>query len=910
MSEKKKNRFKSTMEFLLKPVSIGIYLAIVFCLLIAKHYQIQTITDESSGIFGILSDVDKKSTDYRLRLRGPRPGSPHVAILAVDDKSVNTVGRWPWPRELVARALENTVKNGAKVIAADVTFSEPSFRSEVKLYETVKDNPALPKAIRTELEFQLELLDSDKRLAETIERIQDSFILGNFFEGSSMPMTDKYPGYVAACHQIVFEGTSAFKIWNSDQMLMAATDANELPVPDVIKDAYKTFLSMIAADVKEKFPNANEPSQQHALNADILRRQHNFCAKEFFQFEKDPLFEDLSGLWDQVLAASPEIKSPTYRDWISDYTSRYKKLIIPETDAWTMNTQFLSEKGLHNGYFNAILDSDGVIRRSQLIGRTGTTLMPSIALKAFLMSEGVNPDLRIDKYGPNPNFKGIAEFLFRSNETGDVVGKIPVSEDGKVLINYAGGAHMFAHVSISDMLDESNDKMFVLQKVKDPQTGNWMDNDRIEVSKKEFLKDKVLIFGATAIGVYDLRVTPFDENFPGVETHANVADNLIRRDFLLHHAKEGHFMPLAMVAIGILLAFSLSHLGALYGLGITFLLAAAVLWIDKTFLFEKGILVSVGFPLIQILSTYLVMTFYKYFTEERAKKELRSTFSKYVSPQIVAEILADPKNLELGGRKEHITVFFSDVRGFTTIAEKLDPRALSDLLNSYLTPMTDLVFKNQGTLDKYMGDALMAFFGAPISYQNHAHHACRCALQNLEKLAELVEVYKQKGLPLIDIGIGLNTGDCSVGNMGSETVRSYTVMGDAVNLASRLEGINKTYGTKIIISENTYGEAKDKFFCREVDWVRVKGKKEPVKIYELISEGNPKDLILESTSVFGEGYKRYHEKRFQDAIREFEKAISINVNDETSKIYIERCQEFIIEPPAPDWDGVYVMKTK
>jgi adenylate cyclase len=333
-------------------------------------------------------------------------------------------------------------------------------------------------------------------------------------------------------------------------------------------------------------------------------------------------------------------------------------------------------------------------------------------------------------------------------------------------------------------------------------------------------------------------------------------------------------------------------------------------WVEKTFFFQKGVVISVAFPLLQFSTSYVVLTFYKYLTEERSKRALRQTFSKYVSPAIVEEVLQDPKNLELGGRKENITVFFSDVRGFTTISEKLDPKALGDFLNSYLTPMTDLVFKNKGTLDKYMGDAVMAFFGAPIHYPDHAKCAARCALQQLEKLKELQAVYAKKGLPVIDIGIGLNTGECSVGNMGSETVRNYTVMGDAVNLASRLEGINKEYGTRIIISEFTHKEIKQDFICREIDWVRVKGKLLPVKIYELIAEGKAPKELDEMIKYFDDGYAFYREKRFEQAIRSFESAASSHPQDMTSQIYIERCRGFIAEPPPENWDGVYVMKTK
>ncbi|MEZ4872606.1 MAG: adenylate/guanylate cyclase domain-containing protein [Bdellovibrionales bacterium] len=257
-----------------------------------------------------------------------------------------------------------------------------------------------------------------------------------------------------------------------------------------------------------------------------------------------------------------------------------------------------------------------------------------------------------------------------------------------------------------------------------------------------------------------------------------------------------------------------------------------------------------------------------------------------------------------------MSVFFSDVRGFTTISEQLDPQALSDLLNSYLTPMTDLVFKNKGTLDKYMGDAVMAFFGAPIAYPDHAAAACRCAIQSLEKLKELQKEYEEKGLPMIDIGIGINTGEMSVGNMGSETVRNYTVMGDAVNLGSRLEGINKQYGTRIIISEYTYENVKDQFLCREIDWVRVKGKVEPVRIYECIAEGSGPQPIVDIVEHFNQGFALYHEKKFKEAIDCFSKALDINPEDGPSKLYLERCDDYIQSPPPEDWDGVFVMTTK
>ena len=224
--------------------------------------------------------------------------------------------------------------------------------------------------------------------------------------------------------------------------------------------------------------------------------------------------------------------------------------------------------------------------------------------------------------------------------------------------------------------------------------------------------------------------------------------------------------------------------------------------------------------------------------------------------------------------------------------------------------MTNLVFANKGTLDKYMGDAIMAFWGAPVHFKDHAKHASRCALQMLVKLKELQAEYRAKGLPEIDIGIGLNTGEMSVGNMGSDTVRSYTVMGDAVNLGSRLEGINKQYGTRIIVSEFTFNAIKDEFICREVDWVKVKGKNEPVRIYELVAEGSVASNRQSVLTLFTEGFKLYHEMKFREAIERFTNALTFDANDAPSQLYIERCEDYLRESPPPEWDGVFTMTSK
>ncbi|MCS7084445.1 MAG: adenylate/guanylate cyclase domain-containing protein, partial [Aquificaceae bacterium] len=236
-------------------------------------------------------------------------------------------------------------------------------------------------------------------------------------------------------------------------------------------------------------------------------------------------------------------------------------------------------------------------------------------------------------------------------------------------------------------------------------------------------------------------------------------------------------------------------------------------------------------------------------TEEENVKYIRSTFSKFVAKDVVNELLANPDALKLGGEKKEVTVFFSDVRGFTTISETLSPENLVQLLNEYLSIMTDLIISYRGTIDKYMGDAIMAFWGAPIPNEEHAYYACIASLAQLEELKKLQQRWVEQGYPVIDIGIGLNSGYAVVGNMGSSHRMDYTVMGDTINLGSRLEGTNKQYGTRIIISEFTYAKVKDRVYVRELDIIRVKGKNEPVKIYELLDLVHPEDMIKYRTAV-------------------------------------------------------------
>lgn len=883
-----KVRITKLLSFLGLPVSIGVYLTFILSGFAFYYYQARQNPQKLKGAFKIVNDIDQKSIDYRLLLRGQRPADSRVAVLAVDDRSISQVGRWPWPREKLAAGLAEAFENGAKVIAADVVWSEPTDRPELRFAQKLSQSVRLPEA---EVENILNETHSDRIFSDFIKKYKNQFVLGNFFESPYLAHENPLPLKATPCIDTVFQQSALHKMHESQERPLIIADDREINIPNQILETYIEFLS----------DKNNTPPL-------TIENKFQFCGDAFFNLDKDDVAQQLSSNWEtlsqEIFSNQPPAQS--FEEWNQYLETNTLRNAVPETLFWTLNIPQITESGVHHGYFNAKQDADGTIRRSQLIARTGSRYIPSISLLAYLIDQNANAEIDIRQLPKNLSLRGIESFKI-NNEDGDMIGKIPVTSDGYLMINYAGRGHTIPHASLADLLDKEKTTVLVTQMKKDSD-GVWIRTEEA-INKKTFFKDKILILGATAIAVFDLRVTPFDENFPGVETHANVVDNLLRKDFLYYHPDEDLKMPLAMLGLGTALTLTISYSGALLGLLLSLLCALAVTLIDRYFLFSQGILVSVAFPLLQTLLTYMGLTFYKYLTEERSKKELRQTFSKYVSPQIVEEILRDPKNLELGGRKTKLTVFFSDVRGFTTISEKLDPRELSDLLNSYLTPMTDLVFKNKGTLDKYMGDAIMAFFGAPLPMEDHAKWACRCALQHIEKLNELKKIYSEKGLPEIDIGIGLNTGECSVGNMGSQTVRSYTVMGDTVNLASRLEGINKQYGTRIIISEFTQNEISSSFTTREIDRVKVKGKNKPVRIFELICEGDASGPQKSALLAFRVGYDLYLKKDFSGALNSFKEAQQVH-DEEVTRLYISRCEDYMAAPPPPDWDGVYEMKTK
>ncbi len=528
------------------------------------------------------------------------------------------------------------------------------------------------------------------------------------------------------------------------------------------------------------------------------------------------------------------------------------------------------------GHVNFNGDVDGIVRRIHLFTNFNHHLYPTLGFKIFMDAIGVD-SVYFD-------YRNRMMELFRE---GQKLLQIPVDDHGNMYINWAGPFKTFRYISFYDVLKAKERNL-----------------------PPEMFQNKIVLLGTSLAGLYDLRNVPFQREFPGVEIHANILYTLMNQNFITKMAEQTTFILL--ILIGILLGVILIRTRPIFSIVFSVLLGFIYVITVTIIFFESNYWIEIIAPLMTILLSFSLIYVYRYITEEKDKRFIRSTFSHFVTKSVVDELLANPEKIKLGGEKKECTVLFSDVAGFTTISEQLEPEELVQLLNEYLTEMTNIVFKYDGMLDKYEGDAIMAVFGAPVERGNHAYQACATALEMQQRMVALREMWRRQNRPELYMRIGINTGPMVVGNMGSESRFDYTVMGDAVNLGARLEPANKIYGTNIMIGEGTVKKAGDLIIVRPLDLLRVKGKTEPVWVYELVglAEQGVSDDLLRVLDLFEKGLARYLQRDWDAAINYFSQVLSIRENDGPAQRYLERCQFFKENPPAEDWDGVYTQTSK
>jgi hypothetical protein len=538
----------------------------------------------------------------------------------------------------------------------------------------------------------------------------------------------------------------------------------------------------------------------------------------------------------------------------------------------TLNIEPIQNAGYSSGFFNVIPDSSGMIRSVPLVISFDDVLYPSLALE---IARVVSGEKKI--------FINYDELGIENISIGQTV--IPTDVIGGITVNYRGGFKNFKYLSAKDIYDGE------------------FNADEVE--------GKIVLIGTSAIGLYDLRTTPFDSAFAGVEVHANAIDNILSGDFIYKPSYADGVTVILVVFSSFLIVFSVTSMN-FYGKILTFFAASFLyVWGSYYALFHEGIILNILFPLAAISLAFVTTLAFDYFYSIKSERAIRAKFASKVSKSVMDDILKNTNGNELSIKNKEVTIFFSDIRGFTSISEKLGAKELIALLNRYMQPMSEIIIKNQGTIDKFIGDAVMAYWNAPLDTQNHADLAVKSALEQFEALKILNSQLEKENLPQISIGIGINTGEVIVGEMGCEIRSDYTVIGDAINLGSRLESLCKFYGSNLNISNFTKERLKEKYIFRFLDLIRVKGKNEPVEIWRVLGYGEAQSELKKELEIYDKAIALYKKAKFLEALEIF-KELEIKANKQDKKIYeiyIARCEQFIRTPPS-DFDGVFDHATK
>jgi adenylate cyclase len=533
---------------------------------------------------------------------------------------------------------------------------------------------------------------------------------------------------------------------------------------------------------------------------------------------------------------------------------------FPEARSASLPVSVLLEacRGAGNVLFRP--DSDGIFRRLPLAYRFSGMSIPSIPL-------------------------ALARFLGREEE----LSHIPLDAEGGLIIRYHGPAGTYKSYSLAAIINS----WARLEEGLEPQ-----------VRPEEF-SGKIVLVGGSAPGLLDLRPTPLSSVYPGVEIQAAALDNILHRDFI--RSQPRLLFVVLLFVFSLLTAAGASLLRKIWLQVVFFLICLALPFAAAWLAFVAGVWLEFVGPEFAVTSGFIAASLLNYGVEGKQRRFIKGVFSHYLSPEVIDRIIDNPSLLRLGGERREVTSFFSDVAGFTTISEALSPEELVNFLNEYLSEMTEIILRSGGTLDKYEGDAIIAFWNAPLDQPDHALRACRAALGCQARLAELGPRFREKAGRPVTVRIGLNSGPAVVGNMGSSRRFDYTAMGDTINLAARLEGACKLYQVSVLVGEETYSQIKDALLAREVDTIRVVGKTRPVNVYEIVCEKSDASAAnTERIGVFAEAREAYKNRAWDKAMELFGRIQA----DPLSGLYIARLQSLQQNPPPGDWDGVFVLKEK
>ncbi|MCD6122736.1 MAG: adenylate/guanylate cyclase domain-containing protein [Spirochaetales bacterium] len=885
------------------------------------------------GLFTILHfgkfyrNADWKVYDLMLHIKPPVRENKSILFLDVDDIAISNVGMWPWSRDIMADGLILMKEFNAKYAVFDIAYMDKSplgvnskvlnenlpeqfneefsqIESNIKdLFEALKsgnitladaegyinDLSGLTEQSKDKLLKSVRSIarDNDKYLGEAARFFGNSFFTVTLLDNKN----DKVP------KELKDYALKNFTLKN----LKVVTDFNT-----TVKDIQPAILPILKGARGAGFPNI-------IVDNDGVRRRiallEKYKGKYFGQLALVPL---LSWLGD------PDVELHSDKLVIKNAGLPGKKkhdITIPLAEDKTFLLNWPKKDYLHSfrhlSYWELVLHKrleDNLIHNLKIMDDAGylsyykgeTGLMDP-----YKYAESVREDvLKGEPLSGIEDYRKARELFFKE------VGKF-LYGDAESEITSQVNAVLNSGETPEDQKPGLEEIKKEVPKVFKETRGIYRNLSKTRSILRDNLPDSFCFIGQTGTSTTDIGVNPFESKYMNVGTHAAMVNTVLSGSFL--DDMPWWYSVIAALVLSVVVTVLILNLRPFLSIiiGVVFLgitLAAGILF----FLFT-GTYLDLVTPAFSVFLTFIAITFLKFLRTEQEKSFLRNAFTHYLSTDVVSELISHPEKLNLGGEKKYLTALFTDVRGFSTISESLDAQDLVKLLNEYLSEMSNIILDQKGTIDKYEGDAIISFFGAPVEFKDHAFRACLSAVRMKKMETYLNEHFlAEKMAPSVLLTrIGINTGEMVVGNMGTEQKMDYTMMGNSVNLASRLEGVNKQYGTWVLISETTRKEIGDHFLVRKLDRVRVVGIKQPVRLFELLDEENLADAkVKEAVEVFHGGLELFEERDWEGAAAVFNNVLKVNPNDGPSAVYIKRCRDFRKKNPPASWDGVFNLSIK
>jgi adenylate cyclase len=826
-----------------------------------------------------------KLYDLRFALKPSISEWDKLYFIDIDENSISSLGQFPWTRDIYAKGLSTLKDVEISQIAFDIMFPENSpSQIDDNAFQLLKNKITNRKIPSTD-EVESVVKNNDNIFAQAIKN-HGNVILSYTFTGEALTIDtierQKSKKFIEAIKR--FTSLSSIPVPQGKEKLFAPLQSNDAtaivyPIPELMNSA-KSF----------GFVNRFTDIDGTVRRVKLLQV---YNGRIYFNLALMMLFDECNIALKDI-EVNPG-KNIILKNALNPMTHSKKDIVIPIDKGGMIYVNWAGpgprEKSFHLFPFMGLLE------------------YPKFAssvhdfFDSALGTQGITERMQIEQDIASLKEKYISA---KNDEERKNISKELISKNSQLRNEY---------LKALELLKEEKKKLEEKAK-SDPNNLQKeiesIDNDikAVElVLNTESLKDKMGIVGLTATGTHDIASIPLHNEYPGVGTYHNTINTIINNEYIKRVSTA--FSIFMIFIIALISGFIIQKLDSRKSLTVAisgFILLNIICF--YLFSFHNVWIEQLGLNLAFIVPATFIISI-KLINEESQKRFIKGAFSRYLAPDVIEQIVAHPETLELGGEERIITIFFSDVAGFSTISEKLTPPELVSLLNEYLSEMTDIIISHGGTVDKYEGDAIMAFYGAPHPYVDHELRACLAAIDMKKRLRELQEHWKAMGQYALSARMGMNTGRAIVGNMGSRLRMDYTAMGDSVNLASRLEGANKFYGTSAMISENTYRGAKDHIEARKLDIIKVVGKSEPVEIYELLGKkGTLPQYVYDCLEHYNKGLEFFQQRQWKKAHSAFSEALKILPDDGPSKTYIARCEEFIKKPPSKKWDGVYTLTSK